>query len=185
MDEANVESHGSEYGEHSPSRAPLWLKSSFRQFGRPTRVSRIGWRFVFNVARTEVRYFARGPVDNYPDRASGSFRGRYVGWSDTFGGDYTVSQDTGCREQAEEVSLVSPGVTVTTLARPFSFQVTPYAPLELLREPHLEFLLPPEKTELGIYAAVRGLGSANCGPGPLDQHEIDPGQVQTLDILIR
>ena len=27
MDEANVESHGSEYGEHSPSRAPLWLKS--------------------------------------------------------------------------------------------------------------------------------------------------------------
>ena len=161
------------------------LKSSFSQFGRPTRVSRLGWRFVFDVARTEVEYFARGPVDNYPDRMSGSFHGRYRDWSDAFGGDYTTSQDTGCREQAEEVSLVTPGVKVSTLEGSFSFQVTPYAPLELLREPHPEFLPSPEKTELGIYAAVRGLGSANCGPDPLPQHEIDPLKTHVLDVVIR
>ena len=59
----------------------------------------------------------------------------------------------------------------------FAFAVSPYSPTEQLLTPHPEWLPGPSKTELGVYARVRGLGSANCGPEPLRQDCLAAGEI--------
>ena len=155
------------------SRWMLWrdggagLETSFRLEGRPAELQRIGWRFVWAVPETDVRYFACGPMDNYRDRKSGCFPAVYVQSSRGFGFRYGCTQDGGSREDARFVQLLAPGVEIaSTGGRLFAFSVSPYSPTELLLQPHPELLPVSAKTELGVYAKVRGLGSANCGPEP-------------------
>ena len=159
------------------------LKSVFRQNGS-SEVSRVGWRFVFDEAKDEVSYFARGPYDNYPDRKASCFIARWNAWSDAFGGDFSSSQDTGNRMDAREVSFRRIGLRFQAKGNPFAFSVCPYSPTEQIRIPHPERLPPPSKTEFGLYAKVRGLGSANCGPAPLPRDTIAAGETLQLDVAI-
>ena len=161
------------------------VKATFAPFGRPTEFQRVGLRFAFATPRTSVDYFACGPYDNYSDRRSGCFPARYAASSESFGFAGDVTQDAGNREEARYVKLDAPGLSFTsTGSRRFAFQVSPYSVTELLRCPHPELLPPPAKTELGIYARVRGLGSANCGPAPLARDIIAAGETCRLEFTI-
>ena len=73
--------------------------------------------------------------------------------------------------------LPEAGISVVAQSgRTFAFAVSPYSPTELLLTPHPECLPEPSKTEFGIYARVRGLGSANCGPEPLRRDCLAAGE---------
>ncbi len=149
----------------------------FRPTGRPVEYQRMGLRFVLDVPRTVVDYFACGPHDNYPDRKTGAFPARYRGDSTSFGFQFTTTQDNGTREEARFVMLPEAGLSVVApRGQTFAFAVSPYSPTEQLLTPHPEYLPKPSKTELGIYARVRGLGSANCGPEPLRRDCIAAGE---------
>ena len=159
------------------------VATHFRPFGRAVEVSRLGWRFVFSAPETGVAYFARGPIDNYPDRKTCCFPARYRACSTDFGFSFGRSQDSGTREEARFVTLEAPSLTFSACGKPFSFAVSPYSPTELIRISHPELLPKPSKTELGLYAKVRGLGSANCGPSPLPRDVIAAGE--TLSLMLR
>lgn len=164
---------------------PVGLRTEFRQEGRPTELQRVGWRFVWATPKTDVRYFACGPFDNYSDRKDGCFPARYDARSDQFGFSYGCSQDGGNREDARFVELSDPGIRFSAVdAKRFSFAVSPYSPTELLLESHPELLPPPSKTELGLYAKVRGLGSANCGPEPKREDRVNPDGIYVLDVEV-
>ena len=160
------------------------LNTDFRPFGRAVEVSRIGWRLVFAVPETTVEYFARGPIDNYPDRKTGCFPARYRASSTDFGFTFGRSQDSGTREEARFVAFDNPALKFAAGERLFSFAVSPYSPTELIRTSHPELLPEPSKTELGLYAKVRGLGSANCGPRPLPRDTIAAGEAAALELRI-
>ena len=81
------------------------------------------------------------------------------------------------------MTLEAPSLTFSACGKPFSFTVSPYSPTELIRISHPELLPKPSKTELGLYAKVRGLGSANCGPSPLPRDVIAAGE--TLSLMLR
>ena len=49
---------------------------------------------------------------------------------------------------------------------------------------HLQELPAATKTELGIFAAVRGLGGASCGPGPIERDIIRNNKTFKLDFII-
>ena len=162
------------------------LRTTFRPFGRPTEFSRVGWRFVFDEPETDVRYFALGPHDNYPDRRTCCFAAVHSAVSTAFGFRYGVNQDNGTRGEARWVELEKPGVRFDAAGdRLFSFAVTPHSPTELMENAHPELNPPPVKTELGFYAKVRGLGSGNCGPVPLPRDRIAAGETCVLDVNIR
>ena len=145
----------------------------------------MGWRFVFDEPETGVRYHALGPHDNYPDRRTGCFAAVYSESSVSFGFRYGVNQDNGTRGDARWVELVKPGVRIDAAGDGlFSFAVTPYSPTELMENAHPELNPDPVKTEFGLYAKVRGLGSANCGPGPLPRDRIAGGETCVLEVSI-
>jgi len=159
------------------------MKTTFRQTGRPVELQRIGWRLVFATPKTDICYFACGPRDNYSDRKGGCFPAVYTQPSDSFGFAYGCSQDGGNREDARFVCLQDVGVGFSSCdGRRFAFSVSPYSPTELLNQSHPELLPRPVKTELGLYAKVRGLGSANCGPEPKAEDRLPTGGTFTLDV---
>ena len=162
------------------------VRSTFCPTGRNVEFPRMGWRFVFNLPHTQVDYFACGPYDNYSDRKAGAFPARYRGDSANFGFAFTTSQDNGTREEARFVTLTDVGLSFAAPAgRRFAFAVSPYSPTEMLCRPHPECLPAPSKTEFGLYARVRGLGSNNCGPLPLARDILAAGETCELEFELK
>ena len=73
---------------------------------------------------------------------------------------------------------------MTSLDKPFSLSAIPYSPTELALTMHPEELPEIAKTELGIYTAVRGLGGASCGPGPLGRDIVRNNKTFKFDFVI-
>ncbi|MBO5647663.1 MAG: discoidin domain-containing protein [Kiritimatiellae bacterium] len=162
----------------------LACQSEIRPRGRVVELARIGYRFTLDKIgeNASVEWSGAGPFENYPDRKSGAFLGNWaMPLADMVEG-YGKPQDMGNRESTTVVAV--PGFTVSTLGAPFAFSALPYSPTELTLAMHPQTLGATEKIELGIFAAVRGLGGASCGPGPLGRDIIRNNTTYLLDFLI-
>ena len=141
--------------------------SKIRPLGPKVDLLRIGYSCEFAETSASVEWFGRGPYENYPDRKSGAFLGLWKADSADFFFPYARPEDCGNREDVRGVR-VGP-LAFRTLAEPFAFSLNPYTPAELESVRHPAELPPSEGLYFGIFAAVRGLGGASCGPGPMDR----------------
>ena len=164
-------------------------QSEIRSRGRVMELARIGYRFTLDKFLDKVMWAGLGPFENYPDRKSGALNSL---WKDSVAEmveRYAKPQDMGNREDTYVVAVGSSqpkhyGFGVTSLDKPFSFSAIPYSPTELALTMHPEELPEIAKTELGIYTAVRGLGGASCGPGPLGRDIVRNNKTFKLDFVI-
>lgn len=150
----------------------LSVRSRFRQEGPALEPPRVGWRFVLDEGEETIRWIGKGPWENYADCGSCCQLGTWTLPLGDFQFPYGRNEDSGNRERVHEVAFERCALVFRASGEPFSFMASPYSPAELVGEPHFEFLPGPEKTELGLYAKVRGLGSGNCGPKPLRRDRI-------------
>ena len=134
----------------------------------------------------EVEYFGAGPYENYRDRKSGAFLGRYSLKAKDFYCPYARNQESGNREDVREVAFKTESgvLNFASLGKPFAICVNPYSPLELIEYTHPPELPPSSKTEFGIYAQTRGLGGASCGPPPMQRDIIDTSRSYSLSFTI-
>ncbi len=161
-------------------------QSEIRSRGRVMELARVGYRLALDKGLDRASWFGAGPFENYPDRRSGAFTGW---WSTGVAGmveRYAKPQDTGMRCGTAWSALTGDGrvFMVMSLGEPFSFSAIPYSPTELALAMHPEELPEVAKTELGIFAAVRGLGGASCGPGPLGRDIVRNNKTFVLDFMI-
>ncbi|MBQ2624396.1 MAG: discoidin domain-containing protein [Kiritimatiellae bacterium] len=164
-------------------------QSEIRSRGRVMELARIGYRFTLDKFLDKVMWAGLGPFENYPDRKSGALNSL---WKDSVAEmveRYAKPQDMGNREDTYVVAVGSSQPKhyrfgVTSLDKPFSFSAIPYSPTELALTMHPEELPEIAKTELGIYTAVRGLGGASCGPGPLGRDIVRNNKTFKLDFVI-
>ena len=151
-------------------------------------LARIGYRVALDKKLDHIGYMGCGPFENYPDRRSGAFYGEWTSRVADMVENYAKPQDMGNRECACCLTLCSndglQAFSVNTLGGLFSFSAIPYSPIELMQAKHPAELPPITKTELGIYAAVRGLGGASCGPGPLAKDIVRNNKAFRLDFTI-
>ena len=163
-------------------------QSEIRSRGRVMELARIGYRFTLDVCPGEVWWVGSGPFENYPDRKSGAMLNLWKRSVADMVEGYAKPQDMGNREDTYCVGVGSPqshvGLAVTSLSEPFSFAAIPYSPTELVKTMHPQELPKATKTELGIYAAVRGLGGASCGPGPMGRDIVRNNKTFKLDFMI-
>ena len=163
-------------------------QSEIRSRGRVMELARIGYRFTLDVCLGEVWWVGSGPFENYPDRKSGAMLNLWKRSVADMVEGYAKPQDMGNREDTYCVGVGSPqshvGLAVTSLSEPFSFAAIPYSPTELVKTMHPQELPEITKTELGIYAAVRGLGGASCGPGPMGRDIVRNNKTFKLDFMI-
>ncbi|MBO7683761.1 MAG: discoidin domain-containing protein [Kiritimatiellae bacterium] len=164
-------------------------QSEIRSRGRVMELARIGYRFTLDKHLDNVAWCGAGPFENYPDRKSGALHSFWKRSVAEMVEGYAKPQDMGNREDVYVVAVGSSqpkhyGFGVTSLDKPFSFAAIPYSPTELALTMHPEELPEIAKTELGIYTAVRGLGGASCGPGPLSRDIVRNNKTFKLDFLI-
>jgi len=164
----------------------LVCQSEIRPDGINVELARIGYRMVFNAENPLVEYYGAGPFENYRDRMSGAFLGRYRAMAKDFFFPYARNEDSGNHENTRAVCFDEGQhvLSFATAGAPFAFGLNPYSPVELVEYNHPPELPASTKTEFGIYAATRGLGGASCGPPPVPRDIIATSEDYPLSFVI-
>jgi beta-galactosidase len=138
---------------------------------------RIGIRFELPAAFDRMRWYGRGPLENYPDRNRGALLGIWAAGIDE--PPYLVPQDFGLRTDCRWFELVGDDGTTVRL-EPLDPPVlhcaaTHFRVEDLAGAAHETELRPRRRLIVHADVAHRGLGTASCGPDVLDRYRIAPG----------
>ena len=138
---------------------------------------RVGVTFELPVEFDGIRWFGRGPGENYPDRNRGTMLGVWGGVVDPL--PYLVPQEYGLRTDCRwfEITDSSTGRTVRieSVGSPLHVSAVGYTAGELYEGASAFDLAPPERVVVHVDAAHRGLGTASCGPDVLDEYRLAAG----------
>jgi len=150
---------------------------------------RFGLRMSLAPQFEQVRWYGRGPFENYPDRKSGAFLGVYHQTVTGMGKEHYVhAQSMGEREDTRWVSLTSArntGLKVVSLDH-LSFSAlhfTDHAAWQASHDFALDGVSRPQ-VYLTLDCLQRGLGNASCGPQPLEQYEMPANATLHYSFLI-
>ena len=132
-----------------------------------SNLRRIGLLMAFPANYNNVEYYARGPWENYIDRKTGSYLGRYYSTVNKMFEPYPKPQSMGNREALRELLLTDRetgyGVKVETEGD-VAFSVLHYNDVTLKNAAHTW-----ELTKGDVYAHFdciqRGIGNGSCGQG--------------------
>ena len=107
---------------------------------------RFGFTVELSRVADQMKFYAKGPHENYCDRCSGSYLAQYEGKVDEFLHDYLFPQENGNHTGARwlQVGDDQMGIKVEAIDKPFEFSVHPYTMEALQKAQHLHEL---EKTD--------------------------------------
>ncbi len=162
----------------------LTLDNDVKPYGTmPPALPRLGLTMRLAPRFENLRYYGRGPWENYIDRCTGSFIGLYESTVTDQFVDYVRPQDNGAKTDvrwAEFTDDAGIGVRVSASV-PFFLQALHYSweDLEFSRfcDGQRRFRSPlvarPE-TILNVDVRQTGLGGASCGPATMNKYRFDP-----------
>lgn len=139
---------------------------------------RIGVRLALPGRFDQVRWYGRGPHENYPDRKASAMLGIWEGSPDV--PPYLVPQEFGLRCDARWLECIDSrsGETVRIdVLEPMALHVsaTNYPAEDLFVAANDADLLPRDELIVHLDCAHRGLGTASCGPDVLPQYKLPAG----------
>jgi beta-galactosidase len=147
---------------------------------------RVGVRFTLPAGFGRIRWFGRGPHENYPDRNSGAMRDVWARDPDEL--PYLVPQEFGLRTDCEWIEFHSPGATIRIdVLEPATmhFSAIHHTPLQLLEAGDTTQLRRSKDLIVHLDVAHRGLGTASCGPDVLAPYEIPSGTFEFAYLVRR
>jgi beta-galactosidase len=141
-------------------------------------LARIGVRFALPARFDSLRWFGRGPHENYPDRNAAAMLGIWTGAPDE--PPYLVPQEFGLRTDVRwfEATDVRSGEMVRIdVLEPVALHVsaTNYRDEDLFAAANEADLRPRDELLVHLDVAHRGLGTASCGPDVLDRYRLAAG----------
>lgn len=141
---------------------------------------RLGLQAFLDKSLENVEYLGRGPMENYPDRKDCAFVGRYNTTVSGMQEEYIKPQSMGERCDVNWLKLTDnsgKGICITNIVGNLMFSAQHYTDEELWQTKYLHELKNIRKPEVVLHldAAMRGIGNASCGPGPLPQYEMAKG----------
>lgn len=130
-----------------------------------------------------MRWYGRGPWENYVDRCTGSFVGIWESTVTKQFVDYVRPQDNGSKSGvrwAEFADKSGYGVRFSS-SEPMFMQALHYNWEDLFFARHCNGavrhrtpLVPHDETLLSLDVRQTGLGGASCGPWPMEKYRFDP-----------
>ncbi|MEO5714219.1 MAG: discoidin domain-containing protein, partial [Luteolibacter sp.] len=163
-------------------------QSAISTRGRDIVLPKVGFTMELPSSYAKAEYYGRGPEENYPDRKTGSFFGRWSREMKSFFEPYAKPQDMGNREDVSWVALrdnSGAGALFAGFGR-MSATVLEYTPSELLAAAHpTELPNKPDRVRLDLDAAVLGLGGASCGPNPMERDIITSARPYGFGFVVR
>jgi beta-galactosidase len=139
---------------------------------------RVGVRFALPGRFSQLRWFGRGPHENYPDRRSGAILGQWSGLPDA--PPYLVPQEFGLRTDTRWLECVDPdsGQTLRVdVLQPVALHVsaTNFRAEDLFECANEADLRPRDELVVHLDVAHRGLGTASCGPDVRPEYRLAAG----------
>ncbi len=141
-------------------------------------VARVGVRWAIPARFDHLRWYGRGPGENYPDRHRGSLLGTWDQPVDTL--PYLVPQDYGLRTDTRWLACTDPttGDTLWVCAQQphaLHMAVMRHSSEQLYAAANADDLAPDGGLWVHVDVAHRGVGTASCGPDVAPQYRIAPG----------
>lgn len=142
-------------------------------------LGRVGVEFELPAAFDRIRWFGRGPGENYPDRKRGSMLGVWESGIDE--APYLVPQEFGLRSDCRWFEFVrsDTGEAVRLdVVKPVALHIsaTHFTNADLHEAAHETDLTPRKQLIVKVDVAHRGIGTASCGPDVLPLYEIPTGK---------
>jgi beta-galactosidase len=142
---------------------------------------RVGVTFSLGPGFTRMRWFGRGPHENYPDRHQAATFGVWEAPLDE--PPYLVPQEFGLRTDCRWFELIDPvarrAVRVDVLVpSALHCSATRYRASDLFAAATATDLPPRDEVVVHLDVAHRGLGTASCGPDVLPRYRLQPGRYQ-------
>ena len=172
------------------------VKATYSFEGNLPELPRLGLMMKLpRVAYDQVKWYGRGPWENYPDRKQSC----PIGWYESSVEDqfthYPRPQDNGNHEDCSYIELTNKNgknalQVIAVGDTPLSFSALPYSVADLYAARH-DFELKQSDnpnlryTYLSLDCAVLGLGNSSCGPGVLKKYAIDKTRSYTLHFKMR
>jgi beta-galactosidase len=151
-------------------------------------LARVGVQFHLPAGFEEVRWFGRGPGENYPDRKRGS---NLAVWQrDVDRSPYLIPQEFGLRTDCRWFECIDPVRRVAVRIEALSPHVLHCSAVhhtvdELYRTPHESELTPRRDLVVHADVAHRGVGTASCGPDTFDRYRLRAGTYRFSYRLVR
>ena len=132
------------------------LKVTNHGFGLP----RFGFRFKLDKSFDNVDFIGRGKEENYCDRKTSQFVGRYSGKAEDFIHGYLYPQENGNHCDVRQLALSDGKNTlkISALKKPFEFTASPYSIEQLEKAKHLHELEKEDTLDVCIDGGQRGVG---------------------------
>jgi beta-galactosidase len=133
---------------------------------------KLGFIFSLKDGFENVEYYGAGPFENYVDRKTAAFIGRYKTTADEMFVPYVRTQDCGNRTDVRWFTITNHngyGIMVTA-PNLMNFSALHYTPVDLNEANHPYELTRRNETVLTVDLAGCGLGNGSCGPPPLDRY---------------
>ncbi len=141
---------------------------------------RLGVVLALRAGLENLRWFGRGPLENYVDRRRTSLVDLYT---DTVTGQYVpyvMPQEHGNHTDVRWLSLDDgrgAGLRVRAVdGGPLEFSASHFTADDLFAARHTFDLKAREEVILNLDYQQRGLGTASCGPDALERYRITPGR---------
>ncbi|MEQ1873574.1 MAG: glycoside hydrolase family 2 TIM barrel-domain containing protein [Ilumatobacteraceae bacterium] len=141
-------------------------------------LARVGITFSLPAGFEQLRWFGRGPGENYPDRNASSMLGIWRGTPDA--PPYLVPQEFGLRTDCRWFEFTDPSAGRTVrldvlTPRALHISATHFTADDLYRASTETELRPRQELIVHADVAHRGLGTASCGPDVLPQYRLKQG----------
>ena len=152
-------------------------------------IRRMGLRLELPSSFEDVKWYGRGPHENYSDRSRSADLGIWTSTADDMGEEHYVrAQSRGNREDIRwiEVSGENGEKVKVEAESHLAFSVMHYTDEDICSVNH-DFELRSvrsESTYLYLDAIQQGLGSSCCGPTPLEEYMIPENEPITMKIRL-
>ena len=137
---------------------------------------RIGVTWVLSSTLEDLRWFGRGPWENYADRNHGAPVGHHAGTVASQYVPYMLPQENGHKTDVRWLALADKqrGLLIEGMPR-LEFSASHFTDDDLFAARHTVDLAAREEIYLNIDHRHRGLGSEICGPDTEPRYRIPPG----------
>lgn len=142
--------------------------------GLPVEWARIGLEFVLASKAKAVSWFGQGPHQSYADTGQGARLGRYALPATAMNEDYVRPQESGARSGVIQAAVELAAGSFEVQGAPFALTVRPFSQEHLDAAAHRDDLVPDGRTYVYVDHALRGVGTAACGPGVLEAYRLRP-----------
>lgn len=152
------------------------MEVTFTPQGDLPELPRLGVAFCLPKEYDNFAWYGRGPQENYPDRKTSAYMGRWYGKVSTQYTHYPRPQDSGNKEDVRYLALTNAkgrGLCIDAIGRPFSASALHYTAQDIYAASHDYLLKARPEVILSLDAAVLGLGNSSCGPGVLKKYAIE------------